>query len=328
MQRRTNQEWIEQLRGNRGYRRQEEAHQELGKYVYDVTYNYLRDGQDKSNPYFLGTLTVLSLKDIAQNMAQDLRAKISDNNVLFLNQFELLDQSEEDASFAHWAVSVIVFEELRGNCGRERQEIAFQCLGAFLYRTVYSYLVIKRAKAEWYLGSLHPEELKQLSQNFTQNIYQRVICEHFALLKGFKARGNFYSWFAVIVQREASNELRKWYWQKMVPPKPEPSSDEKRQESAQKGQPLGQVPISPENAAIRQQIMLHFSQCFKAVSKNQQVAFWERMVEERKAREVANIMNKTSTAVDQLLFRAKRKLRVCLQKKGWNAEDIREIFGE
>lgn len=39
---RDNQEWVQELRGDRGGQQQEAAHCELANYLYVVAYNYLR----------------------------------------------------------------------------------------------------------------------------------------------------------------------------------------------------------------------------------------------------------------------------------------------
>ena len=68
--------------------------------------------------------------------------------------------------------------------------------------------------------------------------------------------------------------------------------------------------------------------CINALSERRQIAFVGFHDEEQSAAEVAKILGKktTASAVNMLVYQAKRDLRKCLSNKGWDWQNIQEIL--
>ncbi|MGB0386230.1 MAG: hypothetical protein ACPGWR_15585 [Ardenticatenaceae bacterium] len=100
MLQRNDQDWVEELRGERGGRLQKQAHQELAAYLYRIVYHYLVGRQSQHHPYMLISFTPLQLAALAQKFVQQTLEKVA------CNDFALLDQFEGEGSFTSWAAAI------------------------------------------------------------------------------------------------------------------------------------------------------------------------------------------------------------------------------
>jgi len=96
---RTNQLWLDELRGSCGLARQKKAYLDLANYLYKVAYNYLLKRQ--SDIPLLSTQMSTELAALAQDSAQDVLMKISANNG------KLLEQYQERGRFLGWMALII-----------------------------------------------------------------------------------------------------------------------------------------------------------------------------------------------------------------------------
>lgn len=110
MSRRSNREWVEALRGERGTWQLEQAHKDLANYLYKVASNYLVRRQTKANPLILSSFTSERLDHLAEEFAQDTLEK------LVANKLALLDKFEGRGAFTSWMAVVmtnLIRDELR-----------------------------------------------------------------------------------------------------------------------------------------------------------------------------------------------------------------------
>ena len=96
---RDNQEWVQELRGDRGGQQQEAAHCELANYLYVVAYNYLRIRQ--TNLRALAAFPVDDLAALAQDFVQETLEKLA------RNQFALLATYSGTGKFTSWAAQIV-----------------------------------------------------------------------------------------------------------------------------------------------------------------------------------------------------------------------------
>lgn len=101
MQKRSNQEWVEALRGTGGSEEQGQACQNLAAYMYRVAYNYLLYRQAQANPRILGSFAPEELAALAQDFAQETLLKLA------INDFALLDKFAGKGAFTSWAAKVV-----------------------------------------------------------------------------------------------------------------------------------------------------------------------------------------------------------------------------
>ncbi|MCB0206226.1 MAG: sigma-70 family RNA polymerase sigma factor [Anaerolineae bacterium] len=96
---RDNQEWVQELRGDRGGQQQEAAHCELANYLYVVAYNYLRIRQ--ADLRALAAFPVDDLAALAQDFVQETLEKLA------RNQFALLATYSGAGKFTSWAAQIV-----------------------------------------------------------------------------------------------------------------------------------------------------------------------------------------------------------------------------
>jgi RNA polymerase sigma-70 factor (ECF subfamily) len=75
------------------------------------------------------------------------------------------------------------------------------------------------------------------------------------------------------------------------------------------------MPRGPEEEAVNDELKSWLSRCAEGLSVDQRAAFAMKAVEGRDTAEVCKILGVTSTNLGVLLFRARNKLRDCLEKK-------------
>jgi RNA polymerase sigma-70 factor (ECF subfamily) len=75
------------------------------------------------------------------------------------------------------------------------------------------------------------------------------------------------------------------------------------------------IPRGPEEEAVNDELKGWLADCASGLSVDQRAAFQMKVVEGRETEEVCKILAVTSTNLGVLLFRARNKLRECLEKK-------------
>ena len=75
------------------------------------------------------------------------------------------------------------------------------------------------------------------------------------------------------------------------------------------------VPRGPEEEAVNAELKGWLVRCADGLSADQRAAFQMKVVEDRETEDVCKILGVTPTNLGVLLFRARNKLRECLEKK-------------
>ena len=224
-------------------------------------------------------------------------------------------------------------EELRGQRGYTEQAQAYYDLAAYLYKVVSRYLQHRHMCANpRFLATFAPQELAALAKDFVQETLEKLTRDDFALLDQFEGKAPFTSWVAVIASRQAAQELRRAHWNRRASlPLPQDRNDSRpigqdEHEEWQTRFTIESENVSLEKAAMQQDVGLALSECLERLKKNQRLALLGLIVEGVSGEKLAQILNRPSrNAVFLLVRRAKKNMRKCLNKKGWDQE-LFEIF--
>ena len=74
-------------------------------------------------------------------------------------------------------------------------------------------------------------------------------------------------------------------------------------------------PPDPHQLLQSSEILGHIAECLEGLTMNQRDAFILKEVDQQKTSEICNILNVTITHLGVLIYRAKEKLRLCLEGK-------------
>lgn len=99
MGQRTNQAWVDELRGARGGDAQRQAHEDLARYLYVVAFNYLRLRQ--ADLYRLADLAAEEMAALAQDFVQETLEKLARDD------FALLGRYSAVGNFTSWAAQIV-----------------------------------------------------------------------------------------------------------------------------------------------------------------------------------------------------------------------------
>lgn len=216
-------------------------------------------------------------------------------------------------------------EELRGDCGSERQSDAHRDLANYLYVVAYNYLRLRQADLRA-LADFAPEETAALAQDFVQETLEKLARNEFAVLASFSGAGKFTSWAAQIIRNQAAMELRKSYWTRRTPL---PASDDSEESSEQpwQGQTLTDTSVGadPARRAQQQQVQEILQHCLAELPERNRLAIVSCIADDVRAESVAQTLNTTANAVYLLIARGKRQLNECLQRAGLS-RDVLSLF--
>lgn len=77
-----------------------------------------------------------------------------------------------------------------------------------------------------------------------------------------------------------------------------------------------QPPMDPEQFLISAETVGRIEECLEKLPPNQKMAFVLKEVEEQESTEICKVLEVTTTNLGVLLFRARNRLRDCLEEKG------------
>lgn len=104
MRTRSNQEWLDQLRGDDGEAQQGQAFEALATYLYHKAYDYLKERQGKRNPWRLVNLADEDVAALAQDAVQHTLEKLA------RDEFALLAGFRQEGSFTSWMRTIVINE--------------------------------------------------------------------------------------------------------------------------------------------------------------------------------------------------------------------------
>jgi RNA polymerase sigma factor (sigma-70 family) len=201
--------------------------------------------------------------------------------------------------------------DLRGEQGWERQQAAHRDLANYLYVVAYNYLRQRQQlQNPTRLISYSTEELAAFAQDFTQDALVKVTDDNYARLAQFIGAGNFTSWAARMLTNLIASELRRAAWQKQ---EREPVEDQR------------QTTLTPEAIVQVEELNTILYQCLDQLDQRRRFAFEQCIGDDKRAKEVAPLLNTTENGVNQLVFRARQQLRHCLESHQIGA-DVLTLF--
>ncbi len=147
-------------------------------------------------------------------------------------------------------------------------------------------------------------------RQFAEDLAQEVFVEVYRSLPEFREDSNLFTWIYQIATRKSLDEVRK---QKRLKRRAFNSAT-----SAQKEEPSLELLRGglndPEEDLIRKQQAEAIRQALNQIPENQRIAFTLANYQELSYQEIAAVMEKTTSAVESLLHRAKTNLRTELEE--------------
>ena len=114
-----------------------------------------------------------------------------------------------------------------------------------------------------------------------------------------------------ILYRKAS-ELRR---QDARPDSPDPIDDFMEERFNADDLHWRKDPVDPERFAVAAQTLELIKGCLDGLPTAQRMAFWMKEVEEETTEQICNVLKITATNLGVVLFRARNRLRECLESK-------------
>ncbi len=191
--------------------------------------------------------------------------------------------------------------ELQGFNGRQLQEQAHLDLAVVLHKIAFNYLQLRQPDIA-VLQTFDTDELAAIAKDFVQDTLIKLTSDEYALLKSYREEGPFLNWCKPIITNLIASDLRRSFWRKRG------NEQEDQPDPAQK---------DPENLAQQNYLQQLISDCFESLAERQRITFGMFIVEDLSAIEIAKNLGLTENAVNQLVYRARRAMRICLELKGF-----------
>lgn len=215
--------------------------------------------------------------------------------------------------------------ELRGDCGRETQHLAYQDLANYLHIVAYNYLRLRQADLRA-LANFASDDMSALAQDFVQETLEKLARKDFALLATYSGAGKFTSWAAQIVRNQAAMELRKSYWTRRSLMQSDDDSEEASEQHPMAHDFVDTTgKLDPARRAQQQQVHDLLQGCLDRLPERYKLAIVGCIADDVRAEIVAQTLDTTANAVYLLIARGKRQLRDCLQLAGLS-RDVLSIF--
>ena len=200
--------------------------------------------------------------------------------------------------------------ELQGLNGRQLQEQAHFDFAVVLHKFAFNYLQLRQPVIA-VLQTFDSDELAAIAKDFVQDTLIKLTSNEYALLKSYREEGPFLNWCKPIITNLIASDLRRPFWRKRG------NEQEDQPDPAQK---------DPENLAQQNYIQQMISDCFERLAPRQRITFGMFVVEDLSAIEIAKTLGITENAVNQLVYRARRAMRICLELNGFQKDSF-ALFG-
>lgn len=141
-------------------------------------------------------------------------------------------------------------------------------------------------------------------------LVQRVWATFFDVLPNFRGQSHVRTFLFGILYNKAS-EMRR---ESTKFASHDPIEDVVERRFGKDGQ-WKEPPLDPEKFMIASETIGEVEDCLSGLSTTQRAAFWLREVEELENDEICNALSLSATNLRVLLFRARNKLRECLEAK-------------
>lgn len=144
-----------------------------------------------------------------------------------------------------------------------------------------------------------------------QDVTQSVFLTFIESVHRFEGRSHVRTWLFGILYRKIS-EVRRSMQQESMQDDIDALMAERFDASGQWVRP----PVAADRDVLDREIRKHLSECMDMVAERQRMAFILREVEGLETSEICNILGVTDTHLGVMLFRARARLRECLEKRG------------
>jgi RNA polymerase sigma-70 factor (ECF subfamily) len=146
-------------------------------------------------------------------------------------------------------------------------------------------------------------------RQYAEDLAQEVFIEVYSSLKDFREDANLFTWIYRIATTKSLDELRK---QKRLKRRAFYSAITRQEEEPQM-ESIGGSINNPEEDLIRKQQAQAIQQALDRIPENQRIAFTLSNYQGMSYKEIAEVMEKTTSAVESLLMRAKSNLKTELE---------------
>jgi RNA polymerase sigma-70 factor (ECF subfamily) len=146
--------------------------------------------------------------------------------------------------------------------------------------------------------------------NEAQELTQNTWATFFQVLKRFRGDSHIRTFLFGIFYRKIQ-EFRRGQIKER---KHDPIDDLFEENFDERGH-FTQQPLDPEKFSLASESIESIELCLQGLSENQRLAFYLKEIESHSSSQICNILSVSSTNLGVLLFRAKNKLRECLEKK-------------
>ncbi len=170
----------------------------------------------------------------------------------------------------------------------------------------------QRTVVEEYLPQvLRAARASGLDEATAEDVAQSAFLTFFEKVSGFEGRSKLRTWLFGILYHKIQ-EVRRKGWREQSTDKIEEITDRRFDKRGNWVTPPRDVQSLLEGEAIRKAI----DGCLEKVPDQQRIAFVLREVEEMVTEEICKILGVTRTNLGVLLFRARNRLRECLEAGG------------
>lgn len=204
--------------------------------------------------------------------------------------------------------------------GTEQQRAAFEELGSFLRRRIFQD-IYRRASSLPALAQLAASELEAV----TDEVVQESLIRIYQKLDIFADSGNFLNFALIIARNLMIDGFRKKRWT-TIPLSPIAERSDAHQ-SGRVRSILDEFSDSRQtldntNAVYMEMTQIVFDAINEDLSQNQATAFVAYEFRNLSSREIAELIGKSPSAVDQLRFQAREKIKKRLAQRGYTVEDL------
>ena len=142
-----------------------------------------------------------------------------------------------------------------------------------------------------------------------EELVQKVWTTFFDVIRRFEGRSHVRTFIFGILYNKANEERRQF-----AKDRKQDNIEEVMEERFDQTGHWAPAPIDPESFALAAENIGHVEKCLEELSLDQKMAFCLREIDGESTENICNILEVTSTNLGVLMYRAKNKLRNCIER--------------